>query len=276
MTAAVSLLIGLFATAEPKIEWRLDQVGPARDIYARTDGQTRAVILLHGFIFHFKDASVKKPGSRDWQKPNSLLVKTLEKDSDVFSFGYGQNASLSDIIKHGGIKESIEAVKKLGYKEIVLVGHSAGGLIAREYVEDHPDCGVTKVMQICSPNAGTPKADIEVNGSQQAFLDSLTEAARKKCLESRAKILFPEKIEFLCILGHLEGANDTDGTVPCACQWPEDLRKQGVPVYPIALGHNKVTRTQQGADLIAKLVRDKQPRWKPEQVEATVKQFFMK
>ena len=36
-----------------------------------------------------------------------------------------------------------------------LVGYSAGALIARYFVEDSPDYGVTKVIQVCAPNGGS-------------------------------------------------------------------------------------------------------------------------
>ena len=41
------------------------------------------------------------------------------------------------------LADNIRRVRQLGYKEIILLGHSAGGVIVRQFVEDHPDAGVT-------------------------------------------------------------------------------------------------------------------------------------
>ena len=92
-------------TANPRIDSRLDQVGPvpATGELKRSTGQTRAVILIHGYFFHIRESSVARAAFRPWQKPGCTLVKALQKEADVFSYGYGQNASLDDVIKLGGL-----------------------------------------------------------------------------------------------------------------------------------------------------------------------------
>ena len=79
-----------------------------------------------------------------WQKADSPLVKELARNADVFAFAYGQNP-LDTILRHSKLGENIAAIRKLGYSEVILVGHSAGGLIARQFVEDNSQAGVTKV-----------------------------------------------------------------------------------------------------------------------------------
>src|SRR6266511_4049821 len=207
----LSLLCSALLLEAPKVESRLEQVGPvpANGELTRTPKQDRAVILVHGFIFHLRASSVAVPAFRPWQKPGCVLVKVLQNEADVFSFGYGQNACLDDVVKHGGIAEAVARVKRLGYKEIVLLGHSAGGLIGRHLVEDNPDCGVTRVIQVCAPNGGTPTAKTSVHSSQQAFIDSLTEESRQACLKVRAGKRIPDRVEFVCVLVYLEGPTAT-------------------------------------------------------------------
>ena len=272
------LLFSILMTANPQIESRLEQVGPVpvNGELTRSIGQTRAVILVHGYYFHLRESHVPRAALRPWQKPGCTLVKTLQKEADVFSFGYGQNASLEDVVKFGGFGDEVARVKQLGYREIILLGHSAGGLIARQFVEDNPDCGVTRVVQVCTPNGGTPTAKAKVHASQQVFVDSLTEEARQKCLKDRAGKRIPDKVEFVCVLGYLEGMKETDGVVPCACQWSVDLQKQCIPVVPLSVSHHESTRTEKAAKALAKLVREKQPRWQTSQVEQCCKQLFKK
>jgi pimeloyl-ACP methyl ester carboxylesterase len=278
MTTLHALLCAPLLFAAPHIESRLEQVGPAATggQFKRSANRDRAVILLHGFILHLNESSVTTPVFRSWQRTDSVLVRALRADSDVFSYAYAQNGCIDDIVRHGGLREAVATVRKLGYREIVLLGHSAGGVIARQLVEDHPDCGVTRVIQVCSPNGGTPTARTKVFAAQQPFLDCLTPEGRQKCLEGRAGKRIPANVEFVCVLGHGEGSFETDGVVPCSCQWSEDLRKQGVPVVPLVCGHHHATRLPRGAEVLARLVRDRQPRWEPARVEEMSRELFKK
>jgi pimeloyl-ACP methyl ester carboxylesterase len=275
----MSLFIPLLCTAllaeAPKVDSRLEQVGPvpANGQLTRSPNQTRAVILIHGFVAHLRSDSVSKAAFRPWQKPDCLLVKTLQREADVFSFAYGENVTIDVIVQQSGLRQAVSQLKKLGYKEIVLIGHSAGGLVARQFVEDFPDAGVTKVIQVCSPNGGTPSAKIRVHAVQQPFVDCLTLEAREKALKERANKRIPSQVEFVCVLGYLED-RVTDGVVPCMCQWSPDLRRQCIPVVPLGVGHHQSTRTPQGAEALARLVREKQPRWDTAHVDQLCKELF--
>lgn len=272
------LLCSTLLSAAPKVETRFEQVAPVPPNAnpTRSPNQQRAVILLHGFIYHQREETVAVPAFRPWQTPDCTLVKALKPEADVYAFAYGQNACLDDIVKQSGLTNAVAQLKKLGYKEIILLGHSAGGLVARHFVEDNPDCGVTKVIQVCTPNGGTLAAKMKVHASQQAFVDCLTPEVRLKTLEARGARKVPDKVEFVCVLGFLELLTDTDGIVPCVCQWSEDLRKQCIPVVPLGVNHHLSTRSEKAAELLAKLVREKQPRWEAGQVEQMCKQLFKK
>jgi hypothetical protein len=240
---------------------------PAR--FIRSVGCKRAVVLVHGYRLCFKKQSVPRAILRDWEAKNSLLVNVLGKDSDVFAFAYGQTVAVEDIAHLAGLRQGIGRVRKLGYRRIVLVGHSAGGLVARYFVEDFPDAGVTKVVQVCAPNGGCSFADIKwIPKNQKRFVKSLSQTSREKCLHDREDRKIPAKVQFVCVLGA------EDRVVPCKCQWPEDLQKQGVPVVRCVTGHRLVMRKIASAQKIAEVVREDYPRWKPTQVAEAVKEIF--
>ena len=72
-------------------------------------------------------------------------------------------------------------LRQAGYSEVILLGFSAGGVVARQFVEDNPAAGVTRVIQVCAPNLGSPLAKLKssVGLAQESFLQSLTgQAAR--------------------------------------------------------------------------------------------------
>lgn len=242
----------------------------------RSDGQERAVVLIHGFAIHFRTESVLKAEFRRWQQPETPLVQELGKTGDVYSYCYSQNAPLDNVVSNGGLREAVAQLRKAGYRDIVLVGHSAGGLIARQFVEDYPGDGVTKVLQVCSPNTGTPSAKTTVLAAQQPFLNCLTEDGRRECLKSRAGRKIPDSVEFICVIGRPEPKADSDGVVPCVSQWSEDLQKQCIPVVVIAADHLEATRVPANARIIAGLVKEKQQRWLATKVEQTRKELFGK
>jgi pimeloyl-ACP methyl ester carboxylesterase len=225
-------------------------------------------VLLHGLLVHpFSKTNVGRAGLHAWQKPDCLLVKRLAQEADVFAFAYAQTVSADDIAECPELEKNVRRLRQEGYREIILLGHSAGGVIARQFIEDHPDCGVTKVIQVCAPNAGSGWAKWQtVRANQIDFLVSLTKPARRRSLSERAEKGIPENIEFASIVG--TGSIVGDGVVSNRSQYPPDLQKQGIPAYPFNSTHWLVLRTHKGAELVARLVREKQPRWEERQVEA--------
>jgi hypothetical protein len=268
-------ILALTLAGAPRVESICLQVAPTKETWTRSAEQTRAVVLIHGYYVHILDKNVAKAQLRAWQKSDSALVKELSKNADVFVFGYGQNAPLDTIVKESKLGANIAELRKLGYTDICLIGHSAGGLIARHFVEDNPRCDVTKVVQVCAPNGGSPLAVLTAPKSQKPFMECLSTEHRKKCMEQRGNKRIPDHIEFVCVIAH-EKNKQTDGVVPCHCQWTPDLQKQGVPAISVVAGHREVVRDAQLAKSICSLVCEKQDRWSAKRVEEAKKEFFGK
>jgi pimeloyl-ACP methyl ester carboxylesterase len=240
---------------------------PAR--FMRSEGRHRAVVLIHGYWLHFKKENVARAFFKDWQGRRSLLVKALAKDSDVYAVAYGESVSVEEVADLPELGQGVARLRKLGYEQIVLVGHSAGGLVAREFVEDHPDAGVTKVIQVCAPNGGSIYADLKlIPKNQRLFVDSLCKAGRDKCLHLRAGKKIPPGVQFLCVL------TIEDLVVPCRAQWTPDLQSQGVPVVRVDVGHRQVMRKRSSAQKIAELVRQRHTRWSKSEVAAVRDDLF--
>jgi hypothetical protein len=245
------------------------QVAPApraaREVL-RSPNQERAVVLVHGLRVHpFNHKIIGRAELHEWQKPASLVVKLLGKDSDVYSFAYAQNEAIEAIVAGPGLKGCVQRLRELGYRSIVLVGFSAGGLLVRQLVEDNPDCGVTRVVQVCAPNGGSNWAEWRaLVPSQDRFLYSLTREARQLALKERANKTIPPGIEFACIVG--TGGPHGDGLVLSKCQWTPELQRQGVPYFPVDTTHWQVPRIRAGAEVIGRLVREPLPHWDNRQV----------
>jgi pimeloyl-ACP methyl ester carboxylesterase len=274
MTTLLLALLALPAAAPDTVQTHFVKVGPSALVPGRTPDQDRAIVLIHGLSVHL--ISKEKPTKarlRTWQHADSLLVKHLGRDADVYSLAYSQTAPCDKVCEQSRLARHVKTLKEAGYREIVLVGHSAGGLIARHLVEDHPDLGVTKVIQVCSPNAGSGWAALKTARSVQvAFLTSLTRAARGKVLKERADRRIPKHCEFVCVVG--SSVVGGDGVVPLKSQWSEDLQAQGVPAYALRTAHWEAMKTTRAAELLSRLVREKQPRWDERQVAEARKKLL--
>jgi pimeloyl-ACP methyl ester carboxylesterase len=267
----------LAATPAPMIETEFAQVAPefhdGKDA-VRTAGEVRAIVLIHGLLPHpFNKELVSHAELHSWQKPGSYLVKRLRWEGDVYAFAYSQTVPADEITSRSDLETQVRRLRKMGYREVIVVGHSAGGVISRYLAEDYPDAGLTKVIQVCAPNAGSGWAEVQaVQSTQVEFLHSLTKAARRRALDRRKDRMIPDKIEFVCVVG--TGTLGGDGLVSCRCAWPEDLQAQHIPAFPLSTTHWSAVRGEKGADLVAHLVRERQRRWDDAQTAATRKKLF--
>jgi pimeloyl-ACP methyl ester carboxylesterase len=273
MSTWLAVLSCVFATVVVPVETRFVQVAPALgrtedSLIARSAGQARAVVLIEGLNLHLLDHKrAARPDLRPWQQPGSVFVRTLAPDADVFAFTYSQTAAVTDIGELPALGENVRRLRQAGYSEIVLVGFSAGAVVARQFVEDNPTAPITRVVQVCAPNFGSPLARVRAVGAlQQPFLDSLTKRARARVLEQRRDKKIPENMEFVCVIG--DGLYFSDGIVSTHSQWPADLQAQGVPAILLKTEHWEALRDARAAQVIARLVRERQPRWTVAQVDA--------
>jgi pimeloyl-ACP methyl ester carboxylesterase len=270
MSAIFTVLLA-WPIQQVPVEVRFEQVFPAgpNGRMEPSPGQTRAVVLIHGLRIHpINGGLAKRAEFHGWQEHKSAIVTSLGKSVDVFALAYSQNADLETISRAPGLANAVEKLRFLGYKEITLVGHSAGGVLARLFVEDHPQAPVNKVVQVCAPNLGSSwaKADAKWNKVQGPFLQSLTKNYRLSVLRERTDRLVPANVQFLCVMGTMGTLGD--GLVSCSSQWPEDLQRQGMPMARLATTHFVVMHSKKSAPTLAGWILHDQPRWRADQVEA--------
>ena len=282
---SVTVLISLVATvptAAPAAELptELWQVAPdsGRKPWAppaKPGGKSRAVVLVPGLWVHpLRPARAMLPELRAWQAPKSELVKALAGDSDVFAFAYAQTVPVDEVVRYPGLRDAVARLRKAGYKEVVLVGHSAGGIIARQFAEAHPDAGVTKVICVGAPfeGAGAAKLRVGYPKIQAGFVKSLAPAARAALAKANAHPP-TDGVEFACVVCKLKRL-ESDGVVTVQSQWPEDLRHAGVPAVLARVGHVEAMQSAESVRVIAELAREKLTRWSPEEVEKARRILF--
>ncbi len=277
MTPGLSLVVVAFAapiTSGPTGFW---QVAPehAAPPWLLTH-RDRAVVLVHGLRIHpLRPKMAARPERHEWQFPKSALVRALAKDADVFAFSYAQTAPVDAIAHSAGLRQAIAELRTTGYKEIVLVGHSAGGVVARLFIESYPDAGVTKLVQVASPNTGSDLAAFVKTGYprfQAPFIQSLAPAARFESFR-KAKVLFSPKVEMVCVVCKVKRL-ESDFMVPIPSQWPDELQQQGIPAVLVSENHFEIMNSAEGVKQIASLACEKLTRWSPEQTEQARRVLF--
>jgi pimeloyl-ACP methyl ester carboxylesterase len=277
MQLGLPILCACLTVCAQPVEIEFVQVAPqlrSPAEWRRGLGERRAVVLIQGLMPHpFSKENVSKPSLRDWQKPASPLVRRLADDADVYSVAYGQTVAVDEIADQPALWGGLLRLREMGYRQLVVVGFSAGGVIARRLVEEYPDAGVTKVVQVCAPNAGSGWARLKaVRKPQKPFIESLTKEERRREMTTRLDVSIPDNVEFVCVVG--TGAWVGDGVVSSRSQWPADLQAQGIPAVTVPRDHLSMVRSEAGDETIAELVRTPQPRWSPARVAATRKAIF--
>lgn len=280
MTPA-ALLLALATAAPPSTDLQTEfwQVAPgtAPKRWAAPDkpvAGAKAVVLIPGLHIHpLRPSKVAAPELSRWQLPKSDLVKTLAAEFDVFAFAYSQTLTVDEIAQAAALRDAVAELRKAGYKEIVLVGHSAGAVIGRHFVEQNPDAGVTRVIAVAPPFAGAGAATLNVGypKAQAPFVKSLTPVARKDATKQGNAL--GKDIEFACVVCKLK-RSDSDGVVPTRSQWPEDLQQLGVPAVLAQVSHIDAMDDSTTAKAILQLAKGKLTRWSPEEVETARKVLF--
>lgn len=237
--------------------------------------QKRAVVLIPGLSLHpLRPARAMVADRRPWQEPNSELVKALAPDADVFAFGYAQTVRVEDVAAAPGLRDAVARLRKGGYTEIVLIGHSAGGVIARLFAESNPDAGTTKVIAVAAPFAGAEAAALRIGYPkvQAAFVRSLAPDARTAPTANKP---LGKDVGFACVVCKLKRV-ESDGVVTAKSQWPDDLQRAGVPAVLAPVSHFDVMLDAPTSKAIAGLVREQVARWEQPEVDRARKVLFGK
>lgn len=228
----------------------------------------KAVVLVHGLLprpIHPERA--ERPDAHSWQEPKSALVKGLAPEFDVFGFSYAQTCGVDAVALCRGLTDGVEALKQAGYKEVVLVGHSAGAIICRRFVELFPDSGVTKLVAVAGPHLGSGWAKLPtftLPKPQIPFIQSLAPEVREERAKAWELTAGPD-LEFCCVVCKAPRF-DGDTVVSLRSQWPDELQKLGVPAVLVPCHHFEPMTSERGVKAVLEVTRGKVVRWSPDEV----------
>ncbi len=273
---ATSVLMLTPITDLPTMFWGIAPEVKYSDLPSLKKKHDKAVVFIHGLqphVFHPEKAT--KPQVHEWQEPGGSLVKLLAEEFDIFGFSYAQMQSVDSITLSRGLRVGINALEAAEYKEILLIGHSAGAIICREFVECFPADGITKVIAISGPYQGSGWAKLPtftLPKTQVAFINSLLPEVRI-ALQKERDVKLPKSLEFCCVLTKWN-RTDHDTVVSLKSQWPPDLQDQGIPAVLASCNHFDVMTNDAAIKTVAELAKGKVVRWKAEQTELAQFKLF--
>ena len=140
--------------------------------------QGDTVLLLHGYLANGNEwhraGIVKKLDHNGWSYAGKLhlknnVVKVASKNLSNTRRTYTSSLASQQSIQTQTeqLKRYIEYIRRQHVGEqIILVGHSAGGIVARMFMVEHPDTDLIALITIASPHLGTDKASLAQSVSE--------------------------------------------------------------------------------------------------------------
>jgi len=227
--------------------------------------KTKAVLCIPGLYPHpFRPTRATKPESHPWFESRAPLLAALAADFDVYAIGYAQTVPVDCVANCTGFKTTIQSLRDAGYTELILVGHSAGGLIAHQFIERNPKSGVTKLIPVAVPYSGSELAEINIGvpRTQASYIRSLAPTPRQDVLRAAAN--FPSSVEYCAVVCKVTKLPN-DILVGVESQWPAELRAQGLPATLVNANHFEILKSPQGVSTVVDLAKSKLVRWNADQ-----------
>ena len=140
-------------------------------LFLTTQAHSRTLVLVHGFMSDsasWRTSSFTKPlqftgwtdgGNYNFSPWGMLTPNRIMADGDVFftvDLPSTQNLQRQEVV----LSQYLQHLYQYRVEPITLVGHSAGGVVARLYVLDPQRQPVNALITIASPHRGTPVAKV--------------------------------------------------------------------------------------------------------------------
>ncbi len=133
--------------------------------------QAKTLVLVHGFLSgdkYWRTSGFTKPlelagwkdaGSYNFDPHGMLTPRGINLKQNIFiTVNLPSEANLQ--IQEGVLMQYMQHLQMIRKEAVTLIGHSAGGLVARLYIIDPAHLPVNGLITIATPHLGTPTANI--------------------------------------------------------------------------------------------------------------------
>jgi len=120
------------------------------------------VILIHGW----------NGGEFSWPKPRVLMAMEKQLQRDIYFFNYRTGVVANRFPPIELVEEQLDSYLK-DYKKVDVVAHSMGGLLLRQYLAEHDDNPVRRVLFLSTPHFGSNVANLLVEIGAIAYTGNI-------------------------------------------------------------------------------------------------------
>ncbi len=110
------------------------------------------IILIHGW----------NGGEFSWPGPHALIAMETQLHRDIFFFNYRTGVIANRYPPIELLEEQLTTYLKQ-YSQVDIVAHSMGGLLLRQYLSEHNDNPVRRILLLSTPNFGSNIAGLLVD-----------------------------------------------------------------------------------------------------------------
>lgn len=276
MNGVVTALAVFSFSPAQELSTALWQIVPHAEGEVRALNVTRqkAVLCIPGLYPHpIQPSKALAPEKHPWFEPRAPLLAALAPDFDVYALGYAQTLPLDAVASSSGMRSAVARLKRAGYREIVLIGHSAGGIVAHQFAERYPDSGVTKIIPVAAPYLGSDLAEIGFGlpKTQVAYIKSIAPQPRREATALLTPL--PKHIDICCVSCKITYLTN-DILVNLESQWPPEVRRHGIPTTLVGVNHFDALKAPQAVEQVTLLAKSRLTRWNEEDVARAEKVLF--
>jgi len=120
------------------------------------------IILIHGW----------NGGEFSWPGPRTLMLMEQQLHRDIYFFNYRTGVVANRFPPIELLEEQLDIYLK-NYPQVDVVAHSMGGLLLRQYLSEHSDNPVRRVLFLSTPHFGSSIANLLVDIGAIAYTGNI-------------------------------------------------------------------------------------------------------
>ena len=226
----------------------LEQVGAGLFFLEEYQVDKIPVLFIHGL----------NGGPLDWQQ----AIDSLDRSHFQPWFVYYPTGLRLNMISNYFIKAISYLQDKYQFKQLFVVAHSMGGIVARstvkKYQQHYPELAnsIKLLMTINSPLNGMASAGLGVANSPLVLPVWHDLAPNSKFLTELNSWLWPEDVAYYLVFSYLSDTGD-DGIVPLASQIPLEFQESATRIYGFNTSHSGILKDESFLRLLNSILEEK-------------------
>ena len=209
------------------------QVGVSLDLLEKYDKDKKIILFIHGI----------KGTPRDFEG----IINSLDNNKYlpiVYYYPTGINLNYSvNILEYYMSKLQ----KQYGVKEIIIIAHSMGGLVARAFINQYKNINIKKFITLVTPWNGQKYAQLGGDFAKKIAPSFGNMVPKSSFLENNQNIEFPKNLKHYLLFAYKAKQsfildNSNDGVISLSSQLYDKAQKKAYDVYGFNESHADILK----------------------------------